>query len=71
MMKEIRARGPIPGNIIVPLSFNVYKSGIYSEIPLKKNSYILILTNIQPMMIEYQKSMSIIIIIVTRRKKVH
>ena len=38
MMKEIRARGPIPGNIIVPLSFNVYKSGIYSEKPLKKNS---------------------------------
>ena len=38
MMKEIRARGPIPGNIIVPLTFNYYKSGIYSERPLKKNS---------------------------------
>jgi C1A family cysteine protease len=31
MMKEIRARGPIPGNISVPWSFSYYKDGIYSH----------------------------------------
>lgn len=38
MMKEIRARGPIPGSIKVPLEFNYYKSGIFSSSELKKNS---------------------------------
>jgi len=31
MMKEIRARGPIPGNVVVPWTFSYYKSGIYSH----------------------------------------
>jgi C1A family cysteine protease len=38
MMKELRSRGPIPGNIRVPFSFNYYKSGIFSESELTKNS---------------------------------
>lgn len=38
MMKELRARGPIPGNIRVPYTFNYYKEGIYSESELNKNS---------------------------------
>jgi len=38
IMKEIRARGPIPGNMTVPWSFSFYKSGIYSSNHLKKNS---------------------------------
>lgn len=38
MMKEIRARGPIPGNIMVHWSFHYYKNGIFSSKPLKKNS---------------------------------
>jgi cathepsin C len=38
MMKEIRARGPIPGNMTVPWSFSYYRSGIFSEKTLKKNS---------------------------------
>ena len=29
MMKEIRARGPMPGNIRVPWSFSYYKEGIF------------------------------------------
>ena len=29
MMKEIRAHGPMPGNILVPWNFSYYKSGIY------------------------------------------
>jgi cathepsin C len=37
MMKELRARGPIPGNIRVPYTFNYYKNGIYSEGHLKSN----------------------------------
>jgi len=31
MMKEIRARGPIPGNIMVPWSFSYYKKGIFAH----------------------------------------
>ena len=31
MMKEIRARGPIPGNITVPWSFSYYSNGIYTN----------------------------------------
>ena len=39
MLKELRARGPIPGNIAVPWSFSYYKRGIYSDNkPLTKNS---------------------------------
>ena len=38
MMKELRARGPIPGAIIVPVSLNYYSSGIFSEKELVKNS---------------------------------
>jgi C1A family cysteine protease len=38
MMKEIRANGPMPGNIRVPYTFNYYSNGIYSEKDLKKNS---------------------------------
>jgi cathepsin C len=38
IMKELRARGPIPGNMTVPWSFSYYKSGIFSENSLKKNS---------------------------------
>jgi len=29
MMKEIRAHGPMPGNILVPFNFSYYKSGVY------------------------------------------
>ena len=38
MMKEIRARGPIPGNMKVPFSFNFYKEGIFSTKEVKYNS---------------------------------
>jgi cathepsin C len=38
MVKEIRARGPIPGNMSVPWSFSYYSNGIYSENQLKKSS---------------------------------
>lgn len=38
MIKEIRARGPIPGNIVVPWTFSYYKNGIYSTKGLKKNT---------------------------------
>ena len=38
MMKEIRARGPIPGNIKVPVEFSYYKNGIFSTNSLKTNS---------------------------------
>jgi cathepsin C len=38
IMKELRARGPIPGNMTVPWSFSYYKSGIFSEKHLKRNS---------------------------------
>jgi cathepsin C len=38
MMKELRARGPIPGSIKVPVSFNYYKSGIFSLSALFKNN---------------------------------
>lgn len=38
MMKEIRARGPIPGNMKVPFIFNFYRSGIFSTKPLKENA---------------------------------
>jgi len=31
MMKEIRARGPIVSDIEPPLSFSVYKSGVFSD----------------------------------------
>ena len=32
MMKELRANGPILGNIVCPLSFTFYSSGIYSSL---------------------------------------
>jgi C1A family cysteine protease len=38
MIKELRARGPIPGSIRVPVSFNYYKSGIFSTSNLIKNN---------------------------------
>ena len=38
MMKEIRARGPIPGNIKVHWSFHYYKKGIFSKNSLKFNN---------------------------------
>lgn len=38
MLKELRARGPFPGNILVPYTFNLYRSGIYSHSQLVKNS---------------------------------
>jgi C1A family cysteine protease len=38
LIKEIRARGPIPGNMSVPLGFSYYKSGIFSQNELIKNS---------------------------------
>lgn len=38
MMKEIRARGPIPGNIKVPVEFNYYRQGIFSTSGLTKNA---------------------------------
>ena len=41
MMKEIRARGPIPGNMKVPFSFNFYKEGIFCTKELKYNSQCL------------------------------
>jgi C1A family cysteine protease len=41
MMKEIRARGPIPGNMITNFTFQYYKSGIYSDKQLKKNSDVI------------------------------
>mmetsp|Transcript_7578 Transcript_7578/g.5730 ORF Transcript_7578/g.5730 Transcript_7578/m.5730 type:complete len:111 (-) Transcript_7578:295-627(-) len=31
MMREIRSRGPIIGDMEVPLSFTYYKSGIFSD----------------------------------------
>ena len=38
MLKELRARGPFPGNILVPYTFNLYRSGIYSHSQLVRNS---------------------------------
>jgi len=38
MMKEIRARGPMPGNISVPWSFSYYKGGIYANFNNKSPS---------------------------------
>lgn len=38
IMKEIRARGPIPGNMKVPWTFSYYRQGIFSEKTLIKNS---------------------------------
>lgn len=38
IMKEIRARGPIPGNMRVPWTFSYYRKGIFSEKTLIKNS---------------------------------
>jgi C1A family cysteine protease len=38
MLKELRARGPFPGNILVPYTFNLYSHGIYSHSQLVKNS---------------------------------
>jgi C1A family cysteine protease len=38
MMKELRGRGPIPGSIRVPVSFNYYKDGIFSNGNLNKNN---------------------------------
>jgi hypothetical protein len=36
MMKELRARGPIAGDIVVPLGFGYYKSGIFSDDHMKQ-----------------------------------
>ncbi len=38
IMKELRARGPVPGNMNVPISFSFYEKGIYSQNFIKKNS---------------------------------
>jgi C1A family cysteine protease len=38
IMKELRARGPIPGNMSVPLGFSYYKNGIFSQNKLKENA---------------------------------
>jgi C1A family cysteine protease len=38
MMKELRARGPIPGNMLVHWSFSYYKNGIFSSQAIKKNN---------------------------------
>jgi len=38
MMKELRARGPIPGNMLVHWSFQYYKRGIFSQQKLVQNS---------------------------------
>jgi cathepsin C len=38
MMKEIRARGPMPGNLRVPYTFNYYHNGIFTNSHLKPNS---------------------------------
>ena len=38
MLKELRARGPFPGNILVPYTFNLYSHGIYSHSQLVRNS---------------------------------
>ena len=38
MLKELRARGPILGSLVVQPSFYSYKNGIYSTTPLIKNS---------------------------------
>ena len=37
MMKELRARGPITGNILTPFLFSFYDGGIYSENGLKES----------------------------------
>ena len=37
MIKELRARGPIIGNIKVPVSFSLYSSGIFSDIDYENN----------------------------------
>jgi len=41
MLKELRARGPISGNMQIPISFHYYSSGIYSNSQLKKNSHLI------------------------------
>lgn len=38
ILKELRARGPIPGNILVHWTFSYYKNGIFSTKPLKRNN---------------------------------
>ena len=38
IMKELRSRGPMPGNILVHWSFTYYKNGIFSTQKLKRNS---------------------------------
>jgi len=38
IMKELRARGPMPGNILVHWSFHYYKQGIFSTQTLRKNT---------------------------------
>ncbi len=38
IIKELRARGPMPGNMSVPWTFSYYKSGIFAENSLKKNT---------------------------------
>jgi len=55
MMKELRARGPIPGNILVPASFSYYKKGIYSESQLKKNNMALNKSTMLEKKIDWQK----------------
>ena len=41
MMKELRARGPIPGNMLVHWSFQYYKRGIFSQQKLKMNTSVI------------------------------
>ena len=55
MMKELRARGPIMGSLIVKNDFIHYKSGIYSTKPLFKNSDYISNTSLFDDNIEYVK----------------
>ena len=56
MMKEIRARGPIPANMLVPWSFSYYKKGIYANHKkLSQNNYKLSKMSIIDRDIDWEK----------------
>ena len=55
MLKELRANGPIPGNIRVPATFNYYKDGIYSEASIKKNAGVLSKTTLLDKNLSWEK----------------
>ena len=63
MLKELRARGPIPGNILVPLEFNYYKNGIFSGNDLKKNTGAYNITSMINNDIQYEKVEHSVIIV--------